>query len=102
MAGKRFLLAAIWLAALPGPAMAQEDTRLNLLLSQLRAQGFTQVEIERTWLGRIKIEAESAYAEREIIYNPRTGEILRDYWESETDAVGLVDPQAPSAPEEQE
>jgi len=90
MPGRRLALTLICLIGLAGPASA--DARLELLLRQLRAQGFTQIETERTWLGRIKIEAESPTAEREIIYNPRTGEILRDYWESEDEEVGLVDP----------
>ena len=39
------------------------------------------MSVSRTWLGRIRIEAESGTHEREIVFNQRTGEILRDFWE---------------------
>lgn len=68
------------------PAMAEEvSDRIVLWLEQ---QGFTNFEIERTWLGRIKIEAYARGVEREIIINGRTGEILRDFWEVEDEHGG--------------
>lgn len=33
---------------------------------------------ERTWLGRVRISANGDLGQREIILNPRTGEVLRD------------------------
>ncbi|QTN35019.1 hypothetical protein [Cognatishimia activa] len=51
------------------------------IIAQLEAQGYTDVSVSRTWLGRIRIEAESGTHEREIVFNQRTGEILRDFWE---------------------
>lgn len=56
---------------------------VDTVISWLQDQGFTHFEIEKTWLGRTKIEAKAAGAEREIIINTKTGEILRDYWEVE-------------------
>lgn len=47
--------------------------------AQLRAQGFRNLQFSRTWLGRARITAQSKTHNREIIYNPRTGEILRDF-----------------------
>ncbi len=51
------------------------------IIAQLEVQGYTDVSVSRTWLGRIRIEAESGTHEREIVFNQRTGEILRDFWE---------------------
>lgn len=56
---------------------------VDRIIDWLRGQGFTQFEVERTWLGRTKIEAHADGLERELIINTRTGEILRDYWEIE-------------------
>ena len=44
----------------------------------LRAQGYEVREIERTWLGRVRIEATRDGYRREMILNPSTGEVLRD------------------------
>ena len=52
---------------------------IDQITGQLRAQGFSKIEVSDTWLGRARIEAKSRDWEREIIVNPRTGEILRDY-----------------------
>lgn len=50
------------------------------IVAQLRAQGYTEISVETTWLGRIRIVALRGGGHREIIANPRTGEILRDVW----------------------
>ena len=68
---------AALLAAAPAFAQSFEDA----LVAQLRAQGFRQISVSRTLLRRVRIEAESPTQRREIILNPRTGEILRDYWQ---------------------
>jgi hypothetical protein len=73
------LLAAGALAA-AGPALAL--TMEERLIGQLRAQGFDRISVSRTLLGRTRIVAVAADQRREIIFNPRTGEILRDFWES--------------------
>ena len=52
------------------------------VVSQLARQGFVNIEVETTWLGRVRIVAERADGQREIIMNPRTGEILRDTWQA--------------------
>lgn len=65
------------------PALADEFA--DRIVVWLQDQGFTEFEVKRTWLGRIKIEAYADGIEREIIVNGRTGEILRDFWELEGD-----------------
>lgn len=54
------------------------------VIANLKAQGFIVVQMDRTWLGRIWLIARSNSVQREIVFNPTTGEILRDY------AVSLV------------
>ncbi|MFC2969276.1 hypothetical protein [Acidimangrovimonas pyrenivorans] len=61
--------------------MARADAMTDSVERQLRAQGFTKMHVTRTWLGRTRIVATSKTQTREIIINPRTGEILRDYWQ---------------------
>ena len=75
---RRLILAAVLsLLALPLQAGPAEDS----IIRQLRDQGFAGIEVNRTLLGRLRITAQSRKLEREIILNPATGEILRDYWE---------------------
>lgn len=49
------------------------------VLANLKAQGYHVVQMDRTWLGRMWILAENGEVRREIVFNPGTGEILRDY-----------------------
>ena len=49
------------------------------ILASLEAQGYHLVVRDRTWLGRIWMIVESDEVRREIVFNPGTGEILRDY-----------------------
>jgi hypothetical protein len=72
-AGAAALLA---LAGAPASADAVEETQ-----AQLRAEGYGNIEVERTLLGRIRITAESATRRREIVIDRGTGEILRDLTE---------------------
>jgi hypothetical protein len=85
-------------AALAAPAAAQ-DTRTQVqdaIIAQLTGQGFTHIRVSNTFLGRVRIYATSPGTTREIIFNPRTGEILRDYWDDEDDfGRGLVSPAGP-------
>ena len=72
------VLAVVTALGLAAPVMAA--TAADQIVTQLRDQGFTQIEVEKTWLGRTRIVAERKDASREIILNPGTGEILRDLW----------------------
>jgi len=48
-------------------------------VAQLQLDGYEDISVSRTWLGRTRIEAERSEIYREIILNPSTGEVLRDY-----------------------
>lgn len=69
------------LSALPVGAQSLE----NQLLSQLQAEGYSEIDMRRTLLGRLRITALTETHEREIVINPRTGEVLRDYVEERED-----------------
>lgn len=70
--------AALVLALLALPAAAQLSPSENILTA-LRAKGYRIITEERTWLGRARIVAEDAMTRRELVFNPGTGEIFRDY-----------------------
>lgn len=74
---------ALSLLAIPAHAGFAEDVAL-----QLQTQGYDRVAISETLLGRARITASGASGTREIILNPRTGEILRDLWTSASGATG--------------
>lgn len=75
------LCGAVLAIAVALPASA--ETKVEAITRQLMEQGYSEIEVSRTFLRRIQIEAKKGNAEREIIINPRSGEILRDYWEHE-------------------
>jgi uncharacterized membrane protein YgcG len=58
------------------------------IVSQLQKQGFRNIEVSRTLLGRSRIVARSNELIREIIVNRTTGEILRDYWQNRGNRSG--------------
>ena len=71
-------------AAFAMPEMAQAQANKTEvvvagLISELQTSGYSNISERRTWLGRLRIRAERGEYIREIIINPRTGEILRDY-----------------------
>lgn len=80
---RRAFLAALAGLAAAGPALA--DSPLDRVLRDLRRLGYDEITVTSTMLGRTRIVAEGASAEREIILNPRTGEILRDLWVPRSD-----------------
>lgn len=59
----------------------------DIVTSSLQAQGFDVTLVHWTLLGRIRIIAVSAEIRREIVINPTTGEILRDYSQRIVEAV---------------
>ena len=70
-------LSAATLALLPvGPALAQDV--VAGIVRQLEQRGYRDIAVSRTWLGRVRILAQGPRGLREIIFNPATGEILRD------------------------
>jgi len=61
------------------PAMAAADRVRDAIIQQLVEQGYERVEVSKTWLGRYRFIAYGGDRVREIVFNPATGEILRDY-----------------------
>ena len=62
---------------LAGTALAQASF-LTKTLDNLRAQGYTHFDVSRTFFGRIRVDAFSDTAARQVIINRHTGEILRN------------------------
>jgi hypothetical protein len=60
------------------------------IIAQLSAQGFSEIRVSRTFLGRTRVVATSSELRREIIFNPATGEILRDYWRDKVPTIRTV------------
>ena len=50
------------------------------VVAQLVRLGFSDITAETTLLGRVRIVAHRGDGVREIVLNPRTGEVLRDTW----------------------
>ncbi len=97
---KAFLAYCVCAALGAAPAFGQ--TVQEKFIQQLKTQGFTELTITKTWLGRTRIVARSKTHQREVIYSTRTGEILRDYWEDldgsdkTSSTTSLLDPKASS------
>ena len=73
-----------------GPGMAWGQAAADAVVQQLRQQGYVGFTVSRTLLGRVQVIAEAPDGtQREIVFNPSTGEILRDYIE---DADGTPTP----------
>ena len=74
---KRLLIIVLLCAA--SPALADADRVRDYVVRELREDGFSEIRITRTWLGRLRFVARTANRRREIVVNPVTGVILRDY-----------------------
>lgn len=72
------LLLSAALAGFGSVAVAQTSPTDQILLI-LQGKGYAIVTQERTWLGRGRVVAEKDGTRREVVFNPGTGEILRDY-----------------------
>lgn len=72
---KRLTTAIVMILCLSMPAQAEI---YDPFITQLRDQGYGEITVGRTWLGRIVINAQRADIAREIVLNARTGEILGD------------------------
>lgn len=62
-------------SAVGAPAHADP---VEAVVNQLRQQGYRDVQVNRTLLGRARITGTRRGGLREIVLDPRTGEILRD------------------------
>jgi hypothetical protein len=81
MTMKRLLL-LLFLTATAAPAQTAEDA----LIADMQTRGFALVEREISLRGRVVLEFESEHIEREIIFDPPTGQILRDFTEKRDDS----------------
>jgi hypothetical protein len=88
---KRRMFLTMGLTGMMSGRAAFAKSFTDSVVDQLRDLGFDDISIERTMLGRTRILAQGRDGTREIILNPRTGEILRDLWiaRSETGSGGL-------------
>lgn len=67
------------------------------IVAQLREQGFKHITITRTWLGRVLILGYVDEGEREIVLNPNTGEVLRDYFRPKVEMADNGDDAKPQS-----
>lgn len=75
----KLMISTMLFALMPFFAMADGDTVRDRILSELSSDGYREVRISRTWLGRMRFVAQAPDRRREIVVNPSTGAILRDY-----------------------
>lgn len=74
---KLLLSAAGFVAAFAVPAAARNVE--SEVAARLAREGFRITSRRRTWLGRVRIEAGKGKLQREVVFDPTSGEILRDY-----------------------
>ncbi|MAN97545.1 hypothetical protein [uncultured Roseovarius sp.] len=77
---RRLILTALTATAIVLAVPAGAQTAADRIVAQLRGQGFEDIAVTTTLLGRVQIIAREDDTRREIILNPATGAILRDYW----------------------
>lgn len=77
---KRIILAFLFVATAATAQVVEDD-----LITDLMADGFSLIGREVSIRGRVILEFESEHIEREIILDPKTGQILRDYYEPRDD-----------------
>lgn len=83
-------LILIFCLAIATPAFADGASSARAWVAELEALGYSDIEVGRTWLWRIRIIAERGEVEREIILDRTTGEVLRDI--SRAEDGGLLHP----------
>ncbi|MFN3846654.1 MAG: hypothetical protein ACK4RZ_12675 [Paracoccaceae bacterium] len=87
----RRLFLSLGLAAVCFGQAAFARSFADSVVAQLKKRGYRNISVGRTLLGRTRITAERNGGRREIILNPRTGEILRDLWIKASDSTGADD-----------
>ncbi|WP_146694546.1 hypothetical protein [Thioclava sp. F42-5] len=60
------------------PGLARAESASEAVTRQLEDYGYHGIDVQRTLLGRVRITGTRAGVEREIVLDPRSGEILRD------------------------
>ena len=74
---RHWILAVAALAALIATPGFSQDYEADIM-AQLQGQGYQGITLSHTWLGRTRIVAMLGGDLREIVFDPNTGEILRD------------------------
>ena len=87
---RALILSALFVLCLATASDAQET--VDRITQRLEQQGFAVVAVERTLLGRVMIRAENERATREVVLDPATGEILRDYTEPKGGDSSALEP----------
>ncbi len=75
----RILAFSVLLVLAPLVASADSDTVRDRVIEELTEDGYQEIRISKTLLGRMRFVAIKPRHRREIVVNPRTGVILRDY-----------------------
>ena len=88
MKRRHFLICIAASLAMAGAVQAASFA--DAVMAQLTRQGFASITSESTWLGRVRITAQRDGGVREIVLNPRTGEILRDIWSPADGSTGQI------------
>ena len=95
--GRLWLITALAAAlSMATPQITHAQTIDQKIVAQLQELGYDDIKIRRTLLGRLRITAQNGEFYREIVVNPVTGVILRDYWRPMTaeqiEVIGNRDP----------
>lgn len=72
-----WILAVALSLPLAAPVWAQ--TAQDQVIKELTQLGYRHFTVSRTWLGRVRVVAKGKPGTREIVLNPSTGVVLRDY-----------------------
>lgn len=89
---KRIIFILVLAMALPVAQPVLANPIADSAVSQLRKQGYNDIQVQRTLLGRIRITATSETYTRELVIHPITGEIMRDRWSSNAQSANSPDP----------
>lgn len=79
---RQIMFAALAMGLMLSPTLAHaDDDEIEDIIEDLREDwGFERIDATTSLLGRVQIRAVNAAWVREMVVNPRTGEVLRDVW----------------------
>ena len=76
---RRSLLTGVVACLLFSPRPGSAQSVELQIARQLRRAGYKDISVRRTLLGRVRITARRGSQSREIVVNPSTGAVLRDF-----------------------
>lgn len=76
---RKLILVLVLLASVAPLDAKANDAIRDRIVSELQQDGYSEIRIFRTFLGRLRFVAQNGSNRREIVVNPATGVILRDY-----------------------